>query len=123
MVQHATYGSLEDALRAADYGLLYVYVSPSADEGWFSTMQCPDFQWYEKLVVVDQEESRGFLQDAGADEPFALIGVHGGFIAFVARNAEELVDMVETVRPWVDACIKYNIERGVIDPRTYRVPG
>ena len=123
MTQHVKYTSLADAYRAADLGLLHVYVAPSLGEGWLGTIERPPLKWYEKIVLVDRKESRGFLDEAEANEPFALIAIFAGFIAFVARGGDEYFEERETVEFFVEAVVQKNVDRGLIHPSTYEVPG
>jgi hypothetical protein len=118
----AKYRTLEEALRAADYGVLYCYVAPSLRDGWLPERGGPQLRWYEKLVSIERSESAGFLREAGADQPFAFVAVGHGFTIFVARNAAELSEKRESVRPWVESLVQSYVADGVISPQTYRFP-
>jgi hypothetical protein len=123
MTKHAAYHSLADALKAADYGILYVYVSSCGQKGWLSQAQLVDLEWYEKLVSVDRDESAGFVREVGADEPGAIAAIAHGFVAFSARSVEEFIERRTLVRPWVESLVLSYVKDGVIDPGTYSVPG
>jgi len=113
---------LREALRAADYGMLYIYVSPSLREGWLAEQQLPELKWYEKIVHVDRQESHGFLEDVAIDEPYALVAVAHGMVAFTAQCMDELLENMDLVRPWVEALIESYVRDGAIDPKTYSIP-
>jgi len=114
-VEHWKVLQLADAYKAADIGTVYFYVAASLEQGWLARAQLSDLMWYEKLVLVDREESQGFLRQAGSHEDFALIGISQGFILFRARNAVELADGIRITRPWVETVIRSWIEDGTID--------
>jgi hypothetical protein len=122
VVERADFNSLEDALVAADYGILYAYVASSKQEGWLPFAKPPALRWYEKLVLLDRDRSRDFLREAGADEPFAFLAVGLGFVVFVARNPDDLEDMRDLTRPWIEKMIQSFVEDGTLDPKTYKLP-
>src|SRR4051812_35966683 len=101
MIKTEIYHSLLEALRAAHYGILYAYVSPSLEEGWLSKAQLPDLQWYEKLVLLDRSQNREFLRQIGADDQYVFIAIGHGFVIFTANSPEELSKQDALTRSWM----------------------
>ena len=118
----ADYRSLADALRAADYGVLYTYVAPSLQHGWLGQTGVPALQWYEKLEPINRLGSAAFLTEIGADEQFAFVAVGQGFVIFVAHSPAELSKERELVRPWVESLIQSYVADGLVNPKTYVFP-
>lgn len=117
MVEHKTFSSLVDALKAAGYGVLYVYVSPSLEQGWITKSPLLPLQWNEKLVLVDQQESRGFLREVGSDARFALVALGHGFIIARANDSEDLERKLPIIRQYVAPINDLMVKRGLVNPK------
>lgn len=115
MAELKKYHDLKSALWDAEYGVLYLYVAPSLQEGWFAGATMPPLEWYERLALVDRQSSQLFLREVGADEPYAFLAVGHGFVLAQARNAVELRDAVAAVRRFVTPINSHLIKIGMIN--------
>jgi hypothetical protein len=122
MKQTAIFKNLEDAIKFAGHGTLYIYVAPNLHEGWLKSARIPQLRWYEKLIHVDRSSSSGFLQEIGADEDFPLIAIGQSFVLFTAHNETELLEQMNLTRPWVETFIRSDVNDGLINPATFRFP-
>jgi hypothetical protein len=122
MIERARFSSLRDALKAADYGILYAYATASFDDGWISQGGLSHLEWYERLVLVDPIDSQGFLQESGATASNTLVAVGHGFVIFRATDPTECRQSIERVRPWVKANLDAFVKRGVVDPKRFKFP-